>query len=391
MQRRRYLLATAATIGLAGCSESTSDATETGTTQTETTTSSPTATDTPTSTATATQTDTPTDTPEPTERPTETPTETETATETPTETETETPTDTPEPTERPREIAADRIDAADSRIEDAIDQWLEITGPNTTLLSSDASMTPLEELDVDLERPLSDAREELDAAESNATDDQQSTIDDLRSVADWIDYAWQAQGHTIKARLALEAYYSHITSEELDDAGDDIDDVESASQDLSREISLMATVDRSAFDATSALDASTASDKEDQFRSERSAYNPIANGHDDLVAAIKQWQTAVDHYLGGENSDARAAYQESGHTWADADRHISSAETPDSLPTVESLQCLPGAFGEACDYLADAATSQSDSERESLASDAEDELSACEDALSMPSAESLYA
>lgn len=181
MQRRRYL-AVIASAALAGC-PSNSD----GATSTETATPSPT----PTETTTATQTATPT----------------VMSTETATETATETP--TPEPTPTAYEAAVADTEGA---LLEMYNAYINQGEGTQSLTDVDASVEDFDDSSVyELSNEVDEAR--LDASEA-ATDEQESTVDSLRAIRDFLYHAALVQARLSNAHEHVEDIWTATDNED---------------------------------------------------------------------------------------------------------------------------------------------------------------------------------
>jgi len=187
MNRRRYLAAASAMLGLAGCSSSSS---------TETTTASPTPT--PTATATA------------TEASTETKTSTETATQSDTETSTE--------TANQGSNAEQYVEEAISSTDDAVQVVLGYGPAMNAQFSKSVTASTTEFDDGELLTAVKTAKEAVSEARSyETTSTQKQTLDDLDAFLTWLELYRATMAGTIECyryiRNALGRYLQEYDAE----------------------------------------------------------------------------------------------------------------------------------------------------------------------------------
>ncbi|WP_248897894.1 hypothetical protein [Haloplanus halobius] len=152
----------------------------------------------------------------------------------PTATATATPTETPEPTATPEPAAspeaAQHIDTAQDRLTEAV--YIFTGGVTDDLLSITAETQTFRARDVLLrldrvQRALADA----DAAAS--TEEQRTTVQSLDTMQRFLTLATDAQSWLIDGHDALTEAHTHMDDNDLQDAEDDIDRVETAAEEVS--------------------------------------------------------------------------------------------------------------------------------------------------------------
>lgn len=209
MNRRWFLAVSAA--ALAGCGQLPSSGTTT-----------------PEATGTATDTATATASPDPTGTPTGTPTETETAIPTDTETATPTETETPELSDR-EERAAASIARAIRELNRAVATYAGNEGES--LLDVSAATERFSRLAVIGD--LTDADDDLEAAEDLASRRQQPRLAAVREARRFLGFAVETQSRTIAAFGAVERGRGAVADEQettVDSAAADVEDERGAAE-----------------------------------------------------------------------------------------------------------------------------------------------------------------
>jgi uncharacterized phage infection (PIP) family protein YhgE len=219
---------------------------------------------------------------------TDTPESTPTSTPEPTATATPEPTPTPEP--EASEAAAELIGDARRQLTEAV--YIYTGGVSDDLLSVTAEAESFRARDVLLR--LNGIPRTLTEAEAEATtDEQHTTIASLDAMHRFLTQATDAQSWLIDGRRALAEAYTHMDDTDMDAAGDDIERVETAAEEVEAP---MATL-REALDATdpSAIDAigeseyerkvSQLSDEADVLTSLGESVTDLENGLSLLIRA----------------------------------------------------------------------------------------------------------
>jgi len=347
--RRRMLLATAGSLFAAGCSQLP------GPGPTETSSGTDERTDTGTADRTAGATDTTVDTP----TSTETDTPTETPTETPTDTPTETAADTPSPAER---RAAEQLDTARGHLSDALGQYTSFAGEEATLLDVNAT--------VDVTSPnvtnrVREARTALDEVPSGASDEQQTTVDQLRVVAAFLANAVRCQDELFDAYDECTFVVDRIYAERFGGIGDDISRLRSE-RDAARSAfqTLQSETDAASMEAFDDIDGETYTQKLDQMASEVTAFDTLAGALDSFRRGMEAFEDATDAYEQRDYRDARELYPTAAEHIGAANADLSDLSPPDSIEDkIDELVV-------ATDSLAAAATDMGDAARAGFRGDA---------------------
>jgi len=366
MERRRYLLVTAAMIGFAGCNDSAGDTTDTDVIKTDAATSSATITETPSSTPT--QTDTPTDTPttptdspDPTERPTET--STETATETESETPTETPTDThtPEPTP---DLVDKEVNTALDYIGDSITRYAANVPLDGVPITNEVAVD-------DIRDGLFEARNALhDAEDYSPSTEQQQRIERARK-AQWFAW-WIGQTHN-----AIHAAYQARPSA----AGAGIDTFQAKIDSADSEIS---QIRKDA--AARGLDVISGYSP-DAYDQCLSRFEDILTNCEDLIDVAEAVQQAEDRHeramtqYNAENYGLAERYlEEARNAYDDAVESITEYDPVEAFVSLrDSMECYCSSMSKRCVEYIEAARYGQEDERtrrittEETATDPQDE------------------
>lgn len=210
MDRRQYVALLAGAVGLAGCAAGDNTQNNTGTSPT-----------------TPTRTDTPTDSP----------TQTETATETPTVTEDSTPTESSTPTEE--QEAKAKIEEAKTAIQEGLDAWNELAGPDGGIIDMTAASDPEASVFSTVGNASWDAFDALDVAEDYSIESLQPLISAVEAEHQLLRESARGQDRTIELRQLtednIERGQTTLYSEHLNEFGDLLDSIreflEAAGQD----------------------------------------------------------------------------------------------------------------------------------------------------------------
>jgi len=239
-------------------------------------------------------------------QPTATATSTDTPEPTATDTPEPTPTDTPEPTATPEPEAspeaAQHIDDAQDRLTEAI--YVYTGGVTDDLLSVTAETEEFRARDVLLR--LDRVQRALHAAEAEATTEKQrSAIASLDTLQRFLTHATDAQSWLIDGHDALTEAHTHLDERELDDAADDIERVETTSEEVNQPT---ATIEEEMdVDSASAIDAIDGDEYEAKVTQLTDEADVLANLGDDAADihdAASMIVEARDEIDGGRTSEA---------------------------------------------------------------------------------------
>jgi hypothetical protein len=213
-----------------------------------------------------------------------------TATATSTGTPEPTPTETPEPTATPTatatpepeasSAAAQRIDAAQDRLTEAV--YVYTGGVTDDLLSITADAESFRARDVLLR--LDRVQRALAEAEAEATtEDQRATVESLDTMQRFLTMATDAQSWLIDGHDALTEAYTHMDDTDLQDAEDDIERVETAADEVAGPTStLEEEMDVSAASVTDAIGEDEYESKVTQLVEEADVLDSLGSDADDI-------------------------------------------------------------------------------------------------------------
>ncbi|RMB23889.1 hypothetical protein [Haloplanus aerogenes] len=283
---------------------------------------------------------------QPTPTATETPEPTATATPEPTPTETPEPTATPEPEASPE--AAQHIDDAQDRLTEAI--YVYTGGVTDDLLSVTAETEEFRARDVLLR--LDRVQRAIHAAEAEATtEDQRAAIASLDTMQQFLTLATDAQSWLVDGHGALREVYTHLDERELDDAADDIERVETASEEVNEPTATIEEeMDVESASVTDAIDADEYEAKVTQLTDEASTLENLGTDATDIHDGVSLIEEARE-----EEGEGR--YDEAADTADRAYELLSDVE--DRLD--DRLSDLPDraeAFEDIADDLMDLASSR---------------------------------
>lgn len=303
MDRRRYLVATTALLGLSGCLRTMSTEDPTATSTRRTVTRSPTETDTPT----------PTETPTPTD--TRTPTDTETAT--PTETETETPTPTPDAVERD-------IDVALTNIEAAIDQYATNVRLDAVPVSNRVDEDGMKER-------LYEARERLGHAEQLSTSDAEARIIKFAWDPYWFAW-WIGPIHN-----AVNGAYRHRPSHTGDGRNTFVEKTETARSKLAE---LTEDAGAQGFDVIPDRARGEYRDCIDRFEAILDDYEEMGEITEVVQDAKATFDSAMSSYDAERYERARLDFEDAVSEFDEASETVAAFEPVSSLQSLhEKMSC----------------------------------------------------
>ncbi|WP_251341614.1 hypothetical protein [Haloplanus halophilus] len=284
---------------------------------------------------------TPTGTPEPT------------ATETPEPTATPTATATPEPEASPE--AAQQIDAAQDRFTEAV--YVYTGGVTDDLLSVTAETEEFRARDVLLR--LDRVQRALAEAEVEATtDEQRETVDALDTMQRFLTLATDAQSWLVDGHDALREAYSHMDDNDLQDAEDDIERVETASEELSDPTNtLQEEMDASAASVTDAVSEDEYESKVTQLLDETETLDALGDDAADIRNGLTLIADARDDIDDDRTDEAADTADRAYEVLSDAEDRLD--ERSNDLPA------RADAFADVVDDLLDLASSRA-SEAENI-------------------------
>lgn len=348
MDRRTLLsLLTGAGVAVAGCSNQ-SPETPTGT---------------PTEPPTRAPTDTPAETPteEPTDAPTGTPTEEPTVepTDTPTEEPTTEPTDTPTREERTRRAIREAREALD----DIVDAYTALSGPNATLLTVDVTVPFSTDR---LEDPLARAKDAIERAERSATGGQVETVGRLRRTRIWLRDVGTAQA------AASDAFQVHVRLRDAIYAGEQ-SAATTAAEELDPLVRSARDLLNAAVDATEASDVTVVPDlseelyegKNAQLRAAVRTFELLVDQGESTAAAVATFVTGTDAYAAARRREARNAFREAEDDLNRASILLSAPDLSGSRvgERTADLACACGVLSGAAADLASSASAWLDGNR----------------------------
>lgn len=322
-----------------------------------------------------------TSTAEPTTGPTTTATQTDTATEVPTDTPEPTDTDTATPSDE--SIAADHLAAADDHLQAAVEAFAE-SADEDGLLAVDGSFAPNEG---GVSAQLSVVTDELNAASTFATAEQQETIEDLRHVRTFLSDLLAIHVEANKLWLAARDGITAGIGESLGDLGDRLDEISQRTTTVGDELDALASIaDPGATAATDAVSESEYTGIRDRFAAERATANKIRNVLEPMRTGMFDFAEGTDYYTSGSISSAEAPYWASHNSLEDAVEAMPGDPAAAYDPMVTDLDCFLSAVEVAADKMERSARLG----RERVSEDAAQEaLEGCELVSDSPSASQL--
>jgi hypothetical protein len=284
------------------------------------------------------------------------PTPTATATDTPEPTATDTPeptpTDTPEPTATPEPEAspeaAQHIDDAQDRLTEAV--YIYTGGVTDDLLSVTAETEAFRARDVLLR--LDRVQRALHAAEADATtEEQRSLIASLDTMQRFLTLATDAQSWLIDGHDALREAYTHLDERELDDAADDIDRVETASEEVNQPTATLGDeMDVDSASVTDAIDGDEYEAKVGQLGDEADALSNLGDDAADIHDGVSMIVEARDEVDDGRRDEAADTADRAYELLSDVEDRLDER--------VSDLPARADAFEDLADDLLDLASSR---------------------------------
>jgi hypothetical protein len=281
-----------------------------------------------------------------------------TATATSTGTPESTPTETPEPTATPTATAtpepeasteaAEQIDTAQDRFSEAV--YVYTGGVTDDLLSVTAETETFRARDVLLR--LDRVQRALAEAESAATtDDQRTTIEAIDTMQRFLTLATDAQSWLIDGHDALREAYTHLDERELDDAADDIDRVETASEEVNQPTATLGDeMDVDSASVTDAIDGDEYEAKVGQLGDEADALSNLGDDAADIHDGVSMIVEARDEVDDGRRDEAADTADRAYELLSDVEDRLDER--------VSDLPARADAFEDLADDLLDLASSR---------------------------------
>lgn len=307
----------------------------------------------------------------------------------PTDTATEEPTDTPEPTddETPtpsdESIAADHLQVAEDHLQAAVAAFAD-SADEDGLLAVDGSVAPNES---GVSAQLSVVTDELDAASTFATAEQQETIEDLRHVRTFLSDLLAVHVDIHDLWVATRNGITAAIGESLGDLGDRMDEMSAGATSVTDGLDgLAAMADPDATAATDAVSEAEYTDIRDRFAAERATAKKIRNVLEPMRTGMYDFGEGTDYYTSGSISSAEAPFWASHNSLEDAVDAMPGKPAAAYDPFVSDLDC----FLSAVEVAAAKMERSAELGRERVSEDAaQDALEGCDLVSDSPSASQL--